>query len=135
METVPGKDGLVSPDGTAHVEYCVSATSNCWWATTTLSEPQGPVWQARFGEHTPPHLITAFAAALADPSPLPRTSNPFSIPGYGTKLIARTYRELPAVQVALALEERVHALAARRPAPPTAPPAPRRPPASPGPAR
>ncbi|MDX2828398.1 DUF317 domain-containing protein, partial [Streptomyces ipomoeae] len=129
----PDKDGLVSPDGKAHVEHYVSATSNCWWATTLLSESQGPVWQARFGEHTPPHLVTAFTRALADPRPLPRTGSPLSIPGYSTKLITRTYREVPAAQVALALEERMHALAARRPAPPTAPPAPRRPPTSPGP--
>ncbi|WP_257234175.1 DUF317 domain-containing protein [Streptomyces sp. JV178] len=133
--TVPGKDGLVSPDGKAHVEFCISATSNCWWVTTMLSETQGPVWQAHFGEHTPPHLITAFTRALADPSPLPRTGSPLSIPAYGTKLVTRECRELPAAQVALALEDRVHALAARRAGPPTAPPAPRRPPAGPGPTR
>ncbi|MFI5795889.1 DUF317 domain-containing protein [Streptomyces sp. NPDC051677] len=125
---LPDKDGLVSPDGKAHVEHYVSATSNCWWTTTLLSESQGPVWQARFGEHTPLHLVTAFTRALADPSPLPHTGNALSIRGYGTKLIIRTYRELPAVQVALALEDRVHALAARR----AAPPAPRRPPTNPG---
>ncbi|MFE3645880.1 DUF317 domain-containing protein [Streptomyces sp. NPDC059169] len=126
----PGRDGLVSPDGKAHVERYVSATSG--WATTTLSETEGPVWQARFGEHAPPHLIAAFTRALADPSPLPRTGTPVSIPAYGTKLVTRTQRELPAVQVAAALEDRVGVLAARRPAPPAKSPNPRRPPASPG---
>ncbi|MCX2969472.1 MULTISPECIES: hypothetical protein [Streptomyces] len=41
-----------------------------------------------------------------------------SIPAYGTKLVTRSSRELPAAQVASALEDRVRALAARRPAPP-----------------
>ncbi|CAM5570051.1 DUF317 domain-containing protein [Streptomyces aurantiogriseus] len=128
----PDKDRLVSPDGKAHVEHYVSATSDCWWATTTLSETQGPVWQARFGEHAPPRLITAFTRALADPSPLPRTGSPLSIPAYGTKLITRTFRELPAAQVASALEGRVRSLAARRAAPQTNTPTPRRPPTGPG---
>jgi hypothetical protein len=125
-------DGLVSPDGKTHVEHYISATSDCWWATTTLSETDGPVWEARFGEHTPRQLIAAFTRALADPSPLPRMGSSLSIPAYGTKLVTRTSRELPAVQVASALEDRVRVLAARRPAPSTKSPAQRRPPEPPG---
>ncbi|WP_330347818.1 DUF317 domain-containing protein [Streptomyces sp. NBC_00582] len=99
---------------------------------TNLDDTQPPVWQARFGEHTPGHLITAFTHALADTSPLVRQGKALSLPAYGTKLITRTQRELPAAQVALALEDRVRALAARHTAPPLSAPAPRRPPASPG---
>ncbi|MER5215357.1 DUF317 domain-containing protein [Streptomyces sp. NPDC002838] len=97
-----------------------------------LSETQGPVWQARFGEHAPRHGITAFTGALADPSPLPRTGSPLNIPAYGTKLITRTFRKLPAAQVVSALEDRVRSLAGRRASPLTNPPAPRRPPTGPG---
>ncbi|WP_391653993.1 DUF317 domain-containing protein [Streptomyces tamarix] len=108
----------------------VTDASDHWVATTTLH--QGPVWQARFGQHTPPHLIAAFTRALADPSPLLREGLPSSIPAYGTRLVTLTSREVPAVQVASALEDRVRALAARRAAPPTSPSPPRRPPSSPG---
>ncbi|MEV0691237.1 DUF317 domain-containing protein [Streptomyces sp. NPDC050388] len=87
------------------------------------------MWQARFGEHTPTHLIAAFTAALADPSPLPRTSSPLSIPPRNPNLVTRTHRELPAVQIASALEERVHTLSTRRANPPASPSALRRPPA------
>ncbi|MEU2263924.1 DUF317 domain-containing protein [Streptomyces sp. NPDC019645] len=129
----PGKDDLISPDGTAYVERLGSTQEpGAWFVTARLGPDRQPLWQARFGEHTPPHLITSFTRALTDPSPLPRTGTPVSIPAYGTKLVTRTQRELPAVQVASALEDRVGALAARRPAAPAKSPAPRRPPASPG---
>lgn len=129
----PGKDDLISPDGTAYVERLGSAQEpGAWFVTATLGPDCQPVWQARFGEHTPPHLITAFTRALADPSPLLRTGTPLSIPAHGTKFVTRTSRELPAVQVASALENRVGVLAARRPTPPAKSPNPRRPPASPG---
>jgi hypothetical protein len=72
------------------------------------------VWQARFGEHTPTHLI----AALADPSPPARTGSPLNTPPRHPNLVTRTHREVPAAQIASALEERVHALffAPRQPA-------------------
>lgn len=72
----PSRDGLVSADGSAHVEPFVTGTGNHWVATTTLAEPHELVWQARFGEHAPPHLITAFTRALAHPSPLPARALP-----------------------------------------------------------
>ncbi|MFC4612891.1 DUF317 domain-containing protein [Streptomyces maoxianensis] len=120
-------DGLLSPDGKALVQRMDSEGAGHWFATATLTGPR-LVWQARFGEHTPPHLIAAFTAALADPNPLPRTGSPLSIPTRNPNLVTRTHREMPAVQVASALEERVHALAARRPAPPASPSALRQPP-------
>ncbi|WP_326812276.1 DUF317 domain-containing protein [Streptomyces scopuliridis] len=119
-------NGLVSPDGKALVERLESEGTGHWFVTTTLTSR--PVWQARFGEHTPAHLIAAFTAALADPSPLPRTGSPLSIPTRNPNHVTRTHREVPAVQVASALEERVHALAARRADPPASPSALRRPP-------
>ncbi|MCP3821384.1 DUF317 domain-containing protein [Streptomyces sp. A3M-1-3] len=127
------QNGLVSPDGTAYVQCLDGEGSGPWFATATLSESR-PVWQARFGEHTPPHLIAAFTAALADRGPVAR-SNPLSLPTRNPDLVTRTDRELPAAQVASALEGRVCTLATRRAAPPATPRAPRRPPANPGRAR
>ena len=121
---------FASPDGAARVD--LHETTGTWWVGTSLDDTRPPVWQARFGEHTPGHLITAFTRALADTRPLLRHSNPLSLPAYGTKLITRSQRELPAGQVALALEDRVRTLAARNTTPLPSAPAPRRPPASPG---
>ncbi|MFE4331415.1 DUF317 domain-containing protein [Streptomyces sp. NPDC056831] len=101
-----------------------------WVATATL--PSRPVWQARFGEHTPTHLIAAFTTALADPIPLPRTGSLLSTPTRNPNLVTRTHEEVPVVQVASALEERVHALAARRADPPASPSTLRRPPTNNG---
>ncbi|MFJ7997477.1 DUF317 domain-containing protein [Streptomyces sp. NPDC096310] len=112
-------DGLVSPDGRAYVEHIVTEASDCWLASTTLGPSQRPVWQAVFSRHTPPVLISAFTRALADTSPVPRQYISLTVPAYGTRLITHTQRELPAQQVASALEDRVRALAERRPAPPT----------------
>ncbi|MFE7116514.1 DUF317 domain-containing protein [Streptomyces sp. NPDC057654] len=109
----PAADGLRSPDGTALVEQTDSEGAGPWCVTVALASSR-PVWQARFGKNTPPHLITEFTTALADPRPLPRPGGPLSIPARLSHLITRTTRQVPAVQVAGALEERVHALAARR---------------------
>ncbi|GAA1160129.1 DUF317 domain-containing protein [Streptomyces hebeiensis] len=125
------ENGYVSPDGTACVQRPGSARTGPWFATSTLG-PTQPVWQARFGEHTPPHLITAFTAALTDPTPVPRTTTPLSTATHHPDRITRTTRHMPAAQVAFALEDRVSALAARHPATPAGHPAPRRPPAGPG---
>ncbi|MET9812413.1 DUF317 domain-containing protein [Streptomyces sp. NPDC006355] len=121
---------FASPDGTVRVD--LHETTGTWWVGTILDDTRPPVWQARFGEHTPTRLITAFTSALADTSPLLRQGKALSLPAHDTKLITRTQRELPAAQVAVALEDRVRALAARHTAPPPSAPAPRRPPASPG---
>jgi hypothetical protein len=127
------QNGLVSPDGTAYVQQLDGEGNVPWFVTAMLSESR-PVWQARFGEHTPPHLIAAFTAALADPSPVARP-HPLSIPTRNPDLVSRKHRQVPAAQVASALEDRVRTLAARRAAPPATPRAPRRPPAHPGRAR
>ncbi|MFF8918312.1 DUF317 domain-containing protein [Streptomyces sp. NPDC015032] len=116
-----GADGFVSPDGTAYVERLGAGP---WFVTTTLGLGR-MVWQARFDAHTPPHLLAAFSAALADPSPVPRADNPRSFPTRHPDLVTR--REIPAVQIAAALEERVQAVAARRAHPATPPSALRRP--------
>ncbi|MES9558980.1 MULTISPECIES: DUF317 domain-containing protein [unclassified Streptomyces] len=121
-----GADGLASPDGTAYVQRLGADEPGPWFITTTLGHDR-PVWQARFGEHTPPYLIATFTAALVDPSPVARTGSPRSLPSRDPGLVTRSHREVPAVQVASALEERVQALAARR-AGPTASPSALRPP-------
>lgn len=123
-------DGLLSPDGTAVVQHVGSEGTGHWVATATL--PSRPVWQARFGEHTPTRLIAAFTTALADPIPLPRTGSLLSTPTRNPNLVTRTHEEVPVVQVASALEERVHALAARRADPLARPSTLRRPPTNNG---
>ncbi|MFE1199582.1 DUF317 domain-containing protein [Streptomyces olivaceoviridis] len=101
--------------------------------TTTLPQAQRPVWQAHFGEHIPPHLITAFTTALTDPTPVARIGAVHSLPTRNPKFVTLTRQELPATQVAFALEDRIRALAARYTTPAAAPGVPRRP--SPGPGR
>jgi len=110
------QNGLVSPDATTYVQR-----SGSWFATTTLNSGSRPVWQARFGEHTPPRLIAAFTTSLADPSPVPRSMDTQRLPTLNPHLVTRTQREVPAKQAAFALEDRVRALGARRPALPPPP--------------
>jgi hypothetical protein len=109
-----GGAGLVSPDGTAYVQRRGNAQKpGAWFVTVTLGSNRRPVWQARFGEHTPPHLITAFTTALTDPRPVMRTCTSSAVPTRDPALVTHTRREVPAAQVASALEDRVRALAAR----------------------
>ncbi|BCM71244.1 MULTISPECIES: DUF317 domain-containing protein [unclassified Streptomyces] len=100
--------------------------------TTTLHQAQRPVWQAHFGEHTPPHLITAFTTALTDPTPVARTGTVHKPPTRHPDLVTVTRQEVSPAQVASALEDRVRALAARHTTPAAAPGVPRRPSAGPG---
>ncbi|MFF8779536.1 DUF317 domain-containing protein [Streptomyces sp. NPDC015140] len=117
-----GADGLVSPDGTAYVQRLGSAEEpGSWFVTATLASNRPPVWQARFGAHTPPHLVTAFTTALADPEPVYRTAGEQRLPTLNPNLVTRKYVDVPAVYLAAALEDRVRSLAAR---PAGAPPAP-----------
>ncbi|WP_324616938.1 DUF317 domain-containing protein [Streptomyces sp. NRRL S-146] len=65
---------LLPPDKTAYVERLgTPADPEAWFAAVTLGMHQ-KVWQARFGAHTPPHLVAAFTAALGDPKPVHRTT-------------------------------------------------------------
>ncbi|MFF6813442.1 DUF317 domain-containing protein [Streptomyces sp. NPDC012403] len=107
---------LASPDGTVRVE--ADETTGAWWVDTALRDFRALLWQAHFSEHTPPHLITAFTAALTDPRPVPRTAGPSSFPTRNPDLITLSQRKVPATQVAGALEERIRSLAARRSGPP-----------------
>ncbi|NEA59395.1 DUF317 domain-containing protein [Streptomyces sp. SID13666] len=122
-----GDKAMTSPDGLARAEHFVNSTTDCWFVTTVL--PQGPLWEARFGTHTPPHLIAAFTAALADPTPVPRPTPAHGGSGRGTPLVIGTTQEMPVERVAFALEERVRALVSRR-AIPANPCAPQQPPAA-----
>lgn len=126
----PTENGLASPDATACVQRPVGQETGPCAATATLGASR-PVWQARFDEHTPPHLIAAFTAALAAPSPAIRTA-PGRLPTRDPNRITRTEANVPVDLIAFALENRIRALAARRSAPLAAPSTPRRPPAHPG---
>lgn len=118
--TREGDNGLVSPDNTAYVERLgTRANPAAWCVTVTLGMHQ-KVWQARFGEHTPQHLITAFTTALADTRPLTRTDSPHRLPTLNPGLITREPTQVRAVLLASALDERVRTLAARHAAPATA---------------
>ncbi|MEU4173767.1 DUF317 domain-containing protein [Streptomyces sp. NPDC026589] len=112
---VYGRKGIVSPDGTARIERVVARSTDHWVATTAIGDRT--VWQARFGEHTPPRLITAFTTALADRHPVARTDSPHGLSALTPGLVTRRATEVPAVLVASALEERVLSLAARHSAP------------------
>ncbi|MEU2131755.1 DUF317 domain-containing protein [Streptomyces sp. NPDC018352] len=122
-----GADGLVSPDGTAYVQRLGVEEPGPWFVTATLGQDR-PVWQARFAERTPPHLIAAFTAALVDPSPVPRADSPRMLATRNPNLITRTHQEVPAAQVVSALEKRVEALTRHRIGPPPTPSALRPPP-------
>lgn len=116
-----GADGLVSPDGTLYVQRLGNAEEpRPWFVTVTLGMHQ-KVWQARFGAHTPPHLVAAFTAALADPKPVHRTDSGRSLPTRDPNVVTCRTTDVLAVYVAGALEERVHSLAARHTTAPTAP--------------
>ncbi|WP_327370583.1 DUF317 domain-containing protein [Streptomyces sp. NBC_01217] len=123
-------NGLVSPDGTAYLQRLGSAEEpGAWFVTATLG-PARPVWQARFGAHTPARLVAAFTAALADPKPVPSIDSGCSLPTHDPNVVTYRTTDVLAVYVAGALEERVHSLAARRAAPPTSPVPSRQPPAN-----
>ncbi|MFD8613778.1 DUF317 domain-containing protein [Streptomyces sp. NPDC059631] len=110
---------LVSPDGTVHIQRLGSPRGPGPWFFTTRLDRHRPVWQARFSEHTPTHLITAFTAALCDPKPVARIGSWYGSPSYPapTGVTVQTTDVLVTL-VEAALEERVQSLAARRIGPP-----------------
>ncbi|WP_371570677.1 DUF317 domain-containing protein [Streptomyces canus] len=98
-----GDNGLASPDKTAYVERLgTPADPEAWFITVTLGMRQ-KVWQARFGAHTPPHLVTAFTAALGDPKPVHRTDSGHSLPTLDPNVGIRRTTDVLAVYVAGAL--------------------------------
>ncbi|MYS36689.1 uncharacterized protein DUF317 [Streptomyces sp. KhCrAH-43] len=127
--SAPGVLGFVASDGTAFVQRLGDGRSPCQWSITATLGPDRRVWQARFDENTPPHLVTAFTTALADPRPVGRANGGLGLPTMNPNIISRKVLDVPVAYVAAALEERVDALAARGPAPSAthnlSPPAPR----------
>ncbi|MCB5163661.1 DUF317 domain-containing protein [Streptomyces bambusae] len=128
----PGRDhdGLTSPDGIAHVEHFTdNGFNSCFIDVAVSGDPEGQVWKAFLSGSTPPHLVTAVTRALADPTPIAR--DPHRLPDLGHHLHTTTV-QVPAADVAFALERRIEALTTLRPnttpsaAPPAAPPSPRR---------
>ncbi|MFG3384027.1 DUF317 domain-containing protein [Streptomyces sp. NPDC047999] len=113
-------DGLVSPDNKAYVERLGTPNAPAWFVTVSLGIHQ-KVWQARFGEHTPAHLVTAFTTALADPRLVPRPHGSLGLPTRDPSIVTRQTTDVHAVHVASALEDRVQSLAARRTARPASP--------------
>ncbi|MFG2592284.1 DUF317 domain-containing protein [Streptomyces sp. NPDC048438] len=114
-------NGLASPDGTAYLQRLGGAEEPGAWFVTAALGPDRPVWQARFGEHTPARLVTAFTAALADPKPVLRIDSGRSLPTRNPNIVTRQTTDVRAELLAGALEERVRSLAARQAAPPTSP--------------
>lgn len=125
-------NGLVSPDATAYLQRLGTSQEHGAWSVTATLGPDRPVWQARFDEHTPHHLVSAFTTALTDPTPLARTGTRHRLPTRNPKLVTLKSTDVRAALLAYALEERVNSLAARRPGPPTKPRAAHRPPADNG---
>ncbi|BDH07226.1 DUF317 domain-containing protein [Streptomyces seoulensis] len=117
-----GGEGLVSPHGTAYVQRLGSAENpGAWFAEATLDPDRRPIWQAHFDEHTPPHLVAAFTAALADPKPLWRPSSRRGVPARAERVVTRRSIDVRTSLVAAALEIRVQSLAARRSSSPAGP--------------
>ncbi|WP_435608608.1 DUF317 domain-containing protein [Streptomyces sp. C10-9-1] len=115
-------DGLTSPDGIADIEHFTETGSNSWFIEVAIGgDIEGQICKAHLSGPTPPHLVAAFTAALADPKPVHRTDSGRSLPTLDPKLVTRRTTDVLAVHVAGALEERVHSLAARRTAPPASP--------------
>lgn len=71
-------DTALSPDGMCHVErQAGQGDGPAQWHVETCNPghgtPMGPrIWHAWFNNHVPPHLVSAFVTALADPAPLQR---------------------------------------------------------------
>lgn len=100
---------LTSPDQKARLRLDPDPDPDGqWWTLHHAPAPGSPAWYASFGARTPVEVIGAFL----DTQRLP-TLNP--------RLVIRVRREVTAEQAAFALEERVRALGARRPALPTSP--------------
>nr|WP_267898213.1 DUF317 domain-containing protein [Streptomyces sp. CMB-StM0423] len=110
-----------SPDSTADIRRLGTADSPGAWLVTIKLGAHQRVWQARFGEHTPPHLIGAFTIALANPAPLLRTGYRGTLPIHDPKLITRRSQAVRADCAVAALEERVRTLATRHTRPPASP--------------
>ncbi|MFI1183572.1 DUF317 domain-containing protein [Streptomyces sp. NPDC020799] len=124
-EDAEHRDGLISPDGIAHVEHFTQGHSNSWYVDVAIDDDAyGLLWKAHFTGSTPPHLITAFTRALCDEAPLPR--HPRQVSALGRRHLRSSTHRVPAAAVAFALENRVRELTARRTRPqPPAPQSPR----------
>ncbi|MFF7476773.1 DUF317 domain-containing protein [Streptomyces sp. NPDC008092] len=109
------------PDKTAYAERLgTTSDPGAWFVTVTLAMHQR-VGQAGFGAHTPPRLVAAFTAALADPKPVHRMDSGRSLATLDPDVAARRTTDVLAAYVADSLEERVHSLAARHTTSPTVP--------------
>ncbi|AJE87404.1 hypothetical protein SLNWT_7028 [Streptomyces albus] len=128
-------DGLVSPNHTACVQRPGSSQQPGAWFVTAALRPDQQVWQARFGAHTPSHLVAAFTAALTSSEPVHRTDSGRSLPTLDPNIVTRKAIDMPAAYVAGALEGRVRFLAARAATTPRAPTPVRQAPPRQGPSR
>ncbi len=83
-----GSESATSPDKAVSMEWEISPNvGTLGWAIEAVGrnnlDRPGFLWRARLDDNTPSHLVTAFAAALADPEPVLRGR--FEIP-YGLPL-------------------------------------------------
>ncbi|MFE4664523.1 DUF317 domain-containing protein [Streptomyces sp. NPDC056716] len=113
----------MSPDGFTTVDHFTHDGTDAWFVTATVSgDPEGRLWEASFSGTTPTAVITGFTRALADPAPVRRDPLHLSPSTRHHALIA--VREVPAADLASALEDRIQHLATA-PNPHNAQPSPR----------
>ncbi|MEI5100893.1 DUF317 domain-containing protein [Streptomyces sp. PmtG] len=116
-------EGMSSPNGLAHVDRISrKGARTASWVVETSLHHQPAEWRAYVNGDTPPHLVAALFAALADETPLVR--EPHRVPHLAHTHGRTSSGRVSAESIAFALERRVTALAQRPTAKPRATPPP-----------
>lgn len=68
----PGHATVVHVYAPGGIEFRADAHTVTWRVTVGCRHGESPLWQADFTARTPPYLVAAFTAALAEEEPLPR---------------------------------------------------------------
>ncbi|MGW7303993.1 DUF317 domain-containing protein [Streptomyces sp. NPDC054835] len=107
------------PDGAWHIAVSVGVEP---WRDTAGTEA---VWEARFTDRTPTHVVAAFLTDLVSPDPVLRNERTMAP---ALRYSVRIQRErVPAKQAESALWDRVHSLRPRRTSRELPPPSPQQP--------
>ncbi|MGW5679704.1 DUF317 domain-containing protein [Streptomyces sp. NPDC003860] len=104
----PHARALTSPDNLTSITHAPEKGPEGWLVTTLERRNGAPLWRAYLDQHTPRRLVAAFTHALATPTPL--TRSPLRLPPAARAAARITLREVPADDVAQALERRVQRL-------------------------
>ncbi|KUF16856.1 DUF317 domain-containing protein [Streptomyces silvensis] len=115
-------EGMVSPDGLARVDRIArEGGRTSTWVVETSVHDLPALWRAYVDGDTPPHLVGALFAALADTTPLVR--EPHRVPHLATAHGRTATGRVSADNLGFALEHRTRTLARRHtPPPPVTPP-------------